>query len=80
MNETAEQTFREWLAEQVHRQDAAGRLARDVASEEKRIERALTSIDTRRGLRFYARAIPRSVGLTVDDALEVWKEWLASRQ
>jgi hypothetical protein len=78
MNEVAEQTFTEWLALQVHREDATGRLARDVASEEKRIGRPLVALNCRLDLVFYAQAAPKNLGLNKPDALAAWEEWLHS--
>jgi hypothetical protein len=69
--------FRQWLLQQVHRTDAVGRLARDVASEEKRIGTELNTINDRPNLALYARAIPTAGGVTVADALAALREWAA---
>lgn len=69
--------FRSWLLQQVHREGAVGCLARDVASEEKRIGRELT-FNERVDIALYARAIPNTARVTVDDALAAWAEYAKS--
>jgi len=71
-------TFRDWVVTQIDRTDAAGRLARDVASEEKRIGRSLTALNNRCNLLLYVRAMPAVAAITRADALAVFAEFLES--
>ena len=66
--------FRAWLLQQVRREDIVGALARDVATEERRIGREL-KFNERVDIALYARAIPPAAGVTVNDALAAWAEY-----
>ena len=68
--------FRTWLLGQVHRQDAVGRLARDTRSEEVRLARPLTVLNDRTQLMLHVRGLPPEVGITRQDAVAAWAEWM----
>lgn len=69
--------FRTWLLEQVGRVDPCGRLARDVASEEKRQHRQLTFINELTALRVYRTYMPRATMLSKEEVATVWAEWVS---
>lgn len=64
---------------QVDREDATGRSARDLRSEERRLRRPLTMLNNRADFRAYVSALPRGVGVTKAEALAMWNEWVEAR-
>lgn len=81
MKDKEGETFAAWLARQAGREDGVGRLARDVATEEKRIGHPLTTtVNERWRLVLYVRGIPKDIGVTADDAHLAWAEWLESQK
>lgn len=73
-----EKPFLTWLLEQVERQDDVGRLARDVASEQKRIGRPLTALNNHVDLFMYCEHAPASVVLSREIGKRALLEWVES--
>jgi hypothetical protein len=72
----SEVPFLDWLLAQQERQDDVGRLARDVASERKRIGRPLDYLNDRTDLLWYCGMAPKSAGLSRALGVIAWSEWL----
>jgi hypothetical protein len=73
-------TFHDWLLGQADRRDAAGRLARDVASEERRLARSLTMLNNRCNLLLYVLQMPAMAAVTRTEALNIFAEYLDQRR
>jgi hypothetical protein len=72
--------FLDWLLAQPERQDDTERLARDVASERKRIGRPLDHLNDRFNLIWYCDRAPKEIGLNREIARAAWAEWVAGER
>lgn len=70
--------FGPWLRRQAHREDATGKIARDVIGREEVFGRELFCLGARVDFIRFVSSAPRSVGVCEEDARNAWKEWVAS--